>query len=134
MSFRAAYLHSGSVDPNKAIGWKQDKKVGGGGVLFDLGSHALDIIYFLLGEIRLHFCQDRDHLSPRDPDKTGKLVDIEADDVAFMIAKDEKRRNRDHRGLQRSPPGANDELRFEIHGDKGAIPLQPDGSELAGLL
>lgn len=41
MSFRACYLHSGSVDAKKPIGWKQDKKFGGGGVLFDLGSHTI---------------------------------------------------------------------------------------------
>lgn len=119
MSFRAAYLHSGSVDPNKAIGWKQDKKVGGGGVLFDLGSHALDIIYYLLGEYSEIFAKTEVIYNQR-PDKSGKLVDIEADDVAFVIA---KMKNGGTGTIEASKiaTGTNDELRFEIHGDKGAM-------------
>ncbi len=119
LSFRAAYLHSGSVDPNKAIGWKQDKKVGGGGVLFDLGSHALDIMYYLLGEYASIFAKTEIIYNQR-PDKTGKMVDIEADDVAFMIA---KMKNGGTGTIEASKiaTGANDELRFEIHGDKGAV-------------
>ncbi len=119
MSFRAAYLHSGSVDPTKAIGWKQDKKVGGGGVLFDLGSHALDIMYYLLGEYDSIFAKTEIIYNQR-PDKTGKLVDIEADDVAFMIAK-MKCGGTGTIEASKVATGANDELRFEIHGDKGAV-------------
>ena len=40
--FRAAYLHSGSVDPKKPMGWKQDAAAGGG-VINDLASHVLDL-------------------------------------------------------------------------------------------
>ena len=34
LSFQMRYLHSGSIDPNKPIGWKQQMQ---GGVLLDLG-------------------------------------------------------------------------------------------------
>ena len=49
VSFRSAYLHSSSADPAKPRGWKQDKDICGGGVLFDLGSHAIDLLAFVLG-------------------------------------------------------------------------------------
>lgn len=49
VSFRSAYLHSSSTDPSKPRGWKQDKDICGGGVLFDLGSHAIDLLAFVLG-------------------------------------------------------------------------------------
>jgi predicted dehydrogenase len=119
MSFRACYLHSGSVDPNKPIGWKQDKKFGGGGVLFDLGSHIIDVIYYLLGEYSSVFANAEIIYSQR-PDKSGKMVNIEADDVAFMIV---KMKNGGTGTIEASKiaTGTNDELRFEIHGDKGAI-------------
>ena len=41
LTFSARYLHSGSIDPNRPIGWKQQMQ---GGVLLDLGSHALDLL------------------------------------------------------------------------------------------
>lgn len=119
MSYRACYLHSGSVDPKKPIGWKQDKKFGGGGVLFDLGSHVLDIMYYLLGEYSAVFAKT-EIIYPQRPDKSGNLVTIEADDVAFMIAK-MKTGGTGIIEASKVATGVNDELRFEIHGEKGAI-------------
>jgi len=60
-------------------------KFGGGGVLFDLGSHVLDVMYSLLGEYDSIFART-EIIYPQRPDKNGSLVDIEADDVAFMVA------------------------------------------------
>jgi len=119
LSFRANYLHSGSVDPNKPIGWKQDKKFGGGGVLFDLGSHVIDLMYYLLGEYS-SVIADTEVIYKQRPDRTGKMVDIEADDAAFLIA---KMKNGSTGTIEASKisTGVNDEMRFEIHGDKGAL-------------
>ena len=119
MSFRSCYLHSGSVDPKKPIGWKQDKKFGGGGVLFDLGSHVLDIMYYLLGEYKSIFAETKVVYGQR-PDKNGNLADIEADDVAFMLVR-MKEGCIGTIEASKVATGANDELRFEIHGDKGAL-------------
>lgn len=119
MSFRGAYLHSSAIDPNKPLGWKQDKKFGGGGVLFDLGSHILDIIYYLLGEYSSIYAST-EIIYPRRPDKNGNMVDVEADDLAFMMV---RLKNGGTGILEASKvaTGVNDELRFEIHGDRGAI-------------
>lgn len=119
MSFRACYLHLGSADPQKPIGWKQDKKFGGGGVLFDLGSHVLDTIYYLLGEYASVFAETK-VVYPQRPDRNGNIVNIEADDVAFMLVK-MKDGSVGTIEASKVATGANDELRFEIHGQKGAI-------------
>ncbi len=119
LSFKACYLHSGSVDAKKPIGWKQDKKFGGGGVLYDLGSHALDLIYSLLGQYDSIFTAT-DIIYPERPDKNGNMVKIEADDVAYMTV---KMKNGCTGTIEASKiaTGSNDELRFEIYGDKGSI-------------
>jgi len=117
-SFRACYLHAGSVDPNKSIGWKQDKKYGGG-VLVDLGSHVIDLMYHLLGEYASVFAHT-DILYKQRPDKDGQLVNIEVEDAVMMIAK-MKSGVTGTIEASKIATGANDELRFEIHGVKGAI-------------
>lgn len=119
ISFRASYLHSGSVDPNKPIGWKLDKSIGGGGVLFDLGSHLLDLIYHLIGKYASISVKTK-VLYPKRPDSTGKIIDISAEDLVVITA---EMKNGAVGTLEASKiaTGTNDELRVEIHGDKGAI-------------
>jgi predicted dehydrogenase len=119
MGFRACYLHSGSVDPTRPIGWKQDKKFGGGGVLFDLGSHVLDLMYHFLGEYASVFAATR-IVYPRRPDRSGAMVEIEADDMAMMTVR-MKDGAMGSIEVSKVATGANDELRFEIHGDKGSL-------------
>lgn len=119
LSFRVCYLHSGSVDPKKPIGWKQDKAMGGGGVLFDLGSHILDLMYFFLGEYE-KINATTTVIYPERPDKNGNMVTITADDAAYMTV---KMKNGALGTIEASKiaTGSNDEIRFEIHGDKGAV-------------
>lgn len=119
LSFRIQYLHSGSVDPTKPLGWKQDKRMGGGGVLFDLGSHALDLAYFLMGEFEDVQARTR-ILYPQRPDRTGRMVDVDADDLAIVVA---TMRSGAVGTIEASKiaTGTNDEMRVEIHGDKGAL-------------
>ena len=118
ISFRAAYLHSGSVDASKPMGWKQLKSEGGG-VLQYLGSHILDLMDYLIGPVSEVFAQTR-ILYPMRPNREGAMVPVEADDQAIFLA---KLQNGATGTIEASKiaTGAEDELRFEIHGDKGAL-------------
>jgi predicted dehydrogenase len=119
MSFHGAYLHSGSIDKNKPIGWKQDKAMGGGGVLFDLGSHILDLLYSLLGEFSELFASTR-ILYPQRPNSKGEMVKIDADDSAWILLK----LPGGAQGMVEASKiytGTNDDFKFEIYGDKGAL-------------
>ena len=49
LSFRICYDHNSSTFADKAPGWKQTAQFGGG-VLFDLGSHIIDLIRHLCGD------------------------------------------------------------------------------------
>ena len=118
LSFRAEYLHSGSIDPDKAVGWKQLGEFGGG-VIVDLGSHVLDLMYYLLGEYH-SLTADSTILYPKRKDKSGNIITIDAEDSFMMMA----RMANGSKGIieaSKIATGTDDELRFEIHGDKGAL-------------
>lgn len=119
LSFNAAYLHSGSVDPAKPIGWKQDTDLGGGGVLLDLGSHVLDLIYYLVGEYDSIIASNR-VLYPQRPTAEGRIIPITAEDQTLMMVK-MKNQSTGIIEISKIATGTNDELKFSIYGDKGAV-------------
>ena len=118
--FRAAYLHSGSVDPAKAVNWKSTAAAGGG-VIRDLGSHVLDLLWWLIGPFRRVHCTGR-IWAPRRPsaDEPGTEIAIDAEEAAVMVlqADDGAFGTVD---VSKIATGAEDELRFEIHGRFGAM-------------
>lgn len=121
MSFRIAYLHSGYIDPGRPMSWRLDKKRGGGGALFDLGSHVLDLTRFLLGECREVSATTQTFIKRRPISKgSTELVDVEVDDLALVQMKMENGALGTVEA-SRIATGTNDDLRVEIHGREGAI-------------
>lgn len=49
--WRGAYLQDWIMDPEFPLGWHLQKELAGAGPLFDLGSHAVDLARYLVGEI-----------------------------------------------------------------------------------
>lgn len=129
--FRAGYYHSGSVDPNKPMGWKQEA---GGGIINDLASHIVDLTDWLVGPVVEVNAETR-ILYPERPNRHGKMVRVEAEDAVNIMA---------HLGdggagiieATKIATGAQDELRVEIHGDRGALrfnTMQPNYLEAFSL-
>jgi predicted dehydrogenase len=117
--FRTSYLHSSGTNPMKTLSWKQDKKFGGGGVLLDLGSHAFDLMYHLLGEYKSVYTVLNIAYDKR-PDKDGVMVKVEGEDTSITMVK-MKSGTPGVIEASKVATGTNDELRFEIHGEKGAL-------------
>ena len=119
LSFRAEYLHNSALNIQKNAGWKQDKTVCGGGVLFDLGSHIIDLIYSLCGEF-----QSVGGLSqiayPTRIGMNGETWQTNADEAFYMTA---VLKNGACGTLTASKLtlGANDDLNIEVVGEKGAL-------------
>jgi len=83
--FRAGYYHSGSLDPKKPMGWKQEAAAGGG-VINDLASHVVDIVDWLIGPLAEVQAETRP-LYPQRPDRQGRNVTVEAEDAVNILAR-----------------------------------------------
>lgn len=119
LSFSVKYLHSSALDTVKKAGWKQDKDICGGGVLFDLGSHAVDLVYHLCGEFESVIGKSQIAY----PVRTGVSGDkwqTNADEAFYMIAT-LKNGAVGTFEISKITAGANDDLVLEIHGEKGSI-------------
>ena len=119
LHFHAAYLHNSCIDPERRVGWKQDKTVCGGGVLFDLGSHVIDLMMWLCGPIvRVSGMEQIAYASH--PDRDGNEWATNADEAFYLTC----RTAADACGtitVSKITQGANDDLSFEIYGEKGAL-------------
>ncbi len=119
VSFRSAYLHASCTDLTRKAGWKQDRDICGGGVLFDLGSHALDLIYHLCGE----FAEISGHAQIAHPvrlGRNGERWQTNADEAFYMMA-ELKNSAVGTVEANKLAFGTNDDLTFEIFGEKGAL-------------
>ena len=120
LEFRAAYLHSGSADPNAPLKWKLSAQ-SGGGVIADLGSHILDLMHHLLGD--LHRILATTHIAYAErPAQHDPLVrvPVDAEDCVKMLARTRSGAVGTIEASKLST-GTEDELRFEIHGSLGAL-------------
>lgn len=116
LTFQARYLHSGSIDPDKPIGWKQQLQ---GGVILDLGSHALDLLTWLIGYPKSVLCKTRTLYGSR-PTRDGCTESRLSEDHALMLL---QMPNGALGSVEASKiaTGSNDELTIEIRGTKGAL-------------
>ena len=119
--FRGLYLHAGYIDPKRPREWRLQKEVIGGGVLVDLGPHILDIMRYLVGEVEEvsvmmeTFFKERP--MPENPKKMGK---VEVEDAITALMK-MSNGALGFAEMSRVATGAEDEMRFEIHGQNGAL-------------
>jgi predicted dehydrogenase len=103
------------------MSWRLRKEQAGGGALMDLGSHLIDLTRFLLDEFKEVSASTRTfiHDRPLFPEARMRgLVDV--DDAAFLHATLEDGASGELM-VSRFAKGSIDDLRFEIHGEKGAL-------------
>lgn len=119
LSFNCAYLHNSNMDPTKNAGWKQNRDFGGG-VLFDLGSHVIDLVRFLCGENIVSVSGKSQVAFKKRKGAEGEEWETNADEAFYMTGELE------NGGLgtitaSKLSLGANDELNFEIYGELGSV-------------
>lgn len=118
LSFDFAYRHNSDIDPDRRVGWKQTAS-GGGGTLFDLGPHALDLCRLLCGEI-VSVIGKSQIAFPTHLRADGSLWATDADEAFYMIAKTADGATGTVT-LSKLTQGANDELTFSVFGERGAL-------------
>ena len=120
-SFRGRYHRSSYISSDKPMSWRLKREFTGGGALFDLGSHILDLLTYLLGDFAA-VNATLDTLIKQRPIASGsaetELVDV--DDIALLQARllDGTLGTVE---ISRMGTGATNDVTFEIFGDRGAI-------------
>ncbi|MCY4061465.1 MAG: Gfo/Idh/MocA family oxidoreductase [Chloroflexi bacterium] len=120
-SFRGRYHRSSYIEGDKPMSWRLQRDVTGGGALFDLGSHVLDLLYYILGEFE-SVNGTLDTLIRERPAAAGsaEMARVDVDDIALLQA-----RAADGRlgtvEISRMGTGATNDLCFEIFGQRGAM-------------
>jgi predicted dehydrogenase len=120
-SFRGHYYRSSYIDPQKPLTWRQRKAIAGGGALFDIGSHILDLLYSLVGPYE-SVQATMDTLIRQRPTAPGsaELQPVDVDDIALLHL-------RTANGVvgsvevSRMGTGLTNDLEFEIFGEQGAL-------------
>lgn len=129
-SYRSQYMQDYANDPGCQIEWRYDAEVAGSGVVTDLGSHAIDLSRFLLGDIKKVVAQRKIVIKKRpvgEPTcmgvKSDKILgykDVTSDDQMSFICEY-------NNGVQgafqasRVADGNKNALEFELYGSKGAL-------------
>jgi len=120
LEFRAGYLHAGSANPDAPLKWKLAAEAGGG-VIADLASHILDLMQHLLGDYAaLHAATHTAYPERPSPDKPGVRLKSQTEDCVMLLARMASGALGSIEATKIAT-GTEDELRFEIHGSRGAL-------------
>lgn len=120
ISYNFEYLHDSCTHPDKQVGWKQNADIcGDGGVLFDLGSHVIDLASMLCGKISS--VTGRSQIAyPSHPDQDGSAWRTNASEAFYMITRTEDNAIGTITASKLAK-GTGDGLNFEIYGTEGAL-------------
>lgn len=117
-SFRIEYYHSSYLNPDKPYAWRLDKNMSGGGALYDLGSHAFDILQFLIEPVGQVLAYTDTFIKERN-DSEGKSLPVTVDDWALVQL---NTINNIKGTVEVSRIAAGDDgIRVKIYGTKGSL-------------
>ena len=120
-SFYGCYRRSSYISPDKPLSWKFRQETAGGGALFDLGSHVLDLVAYLLGDVASVQATMQTIIAQR-PVAAGsdRFGPVEVDDFDLV----QLRLADGSLGVlefSRVATGSMNDLRLEIFGSSGAL-------------
>jgi predicted dehydrogenase len=93
----------------------------GGGVLVDLGPHILDIMHHLVGEVEEVCAVTETFFKERpSPENPKEMLPVDVEDAVLLLLRFTNGAL-GYAEMSRVATGAEDEMRFEIHGQNGAL-------------
>ncbi len=119
LSYNIAFLHSSATDPSRT-GWKQDRRYCGGGVLYDLGSHAFDLAEYLVSPVARVSGTSQIAYEKRRSFDGEEGWKTNADEAFYALTEGSS----GERGVIRVGKifqGTNDDFTFEIYGERGSL-------------
>ncbi|HWI66294.1 MAG TPA: Gfo/Idh/MocA family oxidoreductase [Symbiobacteriaceae bacterium] len=84
LQFRAAFNHSGYLNPATVKGWRSRSDLSGGGGLLDLGVHSADVLQLLVGPLTLQHSDVRTLVRHRAPAPGSEPLPVDVDDWALL--------------------------------------------------
>ncbi|MCI8993096.1 MAG: Gfo/Idh/MocA family oxidoreductase [Eubacterium sp.] len=133
--WRGTYLQDWIMDENFPVSWQLDKEKAGGGPLYDLSSHALDLARFLIGEPVSVMAMNKTFITERPLPGEGataftagdtnqnanhEMAKVTVDDAAFMIL-DFENGALGNIDSSRFAAGRKNYNCFEVYGSKGVL-------------
>lgn len=118
LSFDFSYKHNSCIDPDRRVGWKQTAEAGGG-TLFDLGPHVIDLCHFLCGKVKTVTAKSQIAF-PTHLKADGSVWETNADEAFYMICELESGAV-GNITVSKLTQGANDELTFSVNGELGSL-------------
>ena len=130
VTYRSSFIQDWGLDENSPLSWRFQKKLAGSGSLGDLGSHAIDMARFLVGDVSEVVGTASTHVKKR-PIATGGLghqLDttaaeygkVDVDDICDVLLEFE---NGAQGGMvaSRLAPGRKNHFEFEVYGTKAGV-------------
>lgn len=110
----------GGLMPDWKIAWRETQALAGGGVLFDMGSHLLDLAQFVLGPVEA--AAGFLHTVPREREDrlSGESRPVETDDIAAAWFRHESG-VRGEWFMSRATPAHTENGYLEVIGPEGAL-------------
>lgn len=121
VNFNFRYYGCEFLDPQRPISWQSDKEMSGGGVLYAMGTHSLDLIRYLVGDVKEVFAQKKTHFKKRPLKENPSVVkDVNIEDILNI----QMLCDSDVMGtliLSQVAAGSGIDFGFEIYGEKGCV-------------
>lgn len=130
INFNFKYYGCEFLDPNRCISWQSTKELSGGGVLYAMGTHSIDLIRYLVGDVEEVFAQTRTHFKKRPlKDHPDQMKDVEIEDIvnAQLTCVGDVVGNL---FLSQVAAGSGIDFIFEIYGEKGAVKFNHENANV----